>query len=144
MSDRPDQPDPRRAPGLADRVDPLHDLQPPRGSVFLRRASYRRRRLSDAARLLPIFGLGLFFLPLLWPSDPTAPDAVPMSTAVSYVFASWAVLIVIVAVFGWLVRHTDQRYRPDEETSDRPEPSDYPPSKQVSSKQAPAKPERGV
>ena len=40
----------------------------PRGpTLFLERQSYRRRRLSEVARLMPIFGAGLFMVPLLWP-----------------------------------------------------------------------------
>ena len=38
-----------------------------RTSVFLERETYRRRRIMDAARLLPLLGVALFALPLLWP-----------------------------------------------------------------------------
>ncbi|MEM6760471.1 MAG: hypothetical protein AAF601_13415 [Pseudomonadota bacterium] len=65
-------------------------------SVFVERRSYRRRRLMDALRLLPILGVMLFMLPLFWPT--TADEAVatvPMSRAVTYVFLVWAVLIVV-------------------------------------------------
>ncbi|MFN7224734.1 MAG: hypothetical protein ACK4MS_12000 [Paracoccaceae bacterium] len=59
--------------------------------LFLRPASYRRRRRRDAARLLPIVGLFLILLPVLWaPQDTfrrdTAPDGI-------YLFVVWAVLI---------------------------------------------------
>lgn len=102
-------------------LDPAESLplpQPPRGSIFLRRDSYRRRRLADAARLLPILAIGLFFLPLLWPSGAEGDEAIAMSTAISYVFLSWAGLIVIVALFGLLVRHTDLRYRASDDAAD--------------------------
>nr|WP_294614957.1 hypothetical protein [uncultured Roseovarius sp.] len=36
-----------------------------RGPVFLARRTYRRRRLADGARLLPVIGTVLFFIPLL-------------------------------------------------------------------------------
>lgn len=68
--------------------------QPPRTPpLFLRRASYRQRRRRDAARLLPVVGLFLMLLPVLWsPQDTfrrdTAPDGI-------YLFVIWAVLIVL-------------------------------------------------
>lgn len=60
--------------------------------LFLRRASYRQRRRRDAARLLPVVGLFLMLLPLLWaPQDTfrrdTAPDGI-------YLFVIWGVLIL--------------------------------------------------
>lgn len=59
--------------------------------LFLRPASYRQRRRRDAARLLPVVGLFLILLPVLWaPQDTfhrdTAPDGI-------YLFVAWAVLI---------------------------------------------------
>ena len=67
----------------------------PPPSVFLERRSYRRRRMMDALRLLPILGGMLFMLPLFWPNaDGTGADAVPMSTAVIYVFVVWMLLIL--------------------------------------------------
>lgn len=66
--------------------------QSPRSApLFLRPASYRRRRKRDAARMLPFVGLFLMMLPVLWaPQDTfrrdTAPDGI-------YLFVVWAVLI---------------------------------------------------
>lgn len=74
--------------------------------VFLERRGYRRRRLADAARLLPLFGVTLLAIPLLWPSPgPEAvaagqTQAVSMSVAFLYVFGIWALLIVLTALFG--------------------------------------------
>lgn len=80
-------------------------LQP---SVFLERQSYRRRRLMDAARILPLLGALLFALPLLWPatvSDGASGDGgVAMSTAIIYVFSVWTALIVAILVFGKTTR----------------------------------------
>ncbi|MEM9550793.1 MAG: hypothetical protein AAGA05_06445 [Pseudomonadota bacterium] len=80
--------------------------QPP--PVFLERQSYRRRRIRDAARLLPVLGVLLLAVPLLWPSaDPAPRDAVSndvsMSAAMVYVFSTWAFLIAATAVLGALV-----------------------------------------
>jgi hypothetical protein len=64
-----------------------------RAPVFLRPASYRRRRRRDAARLLPFVGGFLFLLPILWaPAQSfrrdTAPDGI-------FLFAAWAAMIVL-------------------------------------------------
>lgn len=40
--------------------------EPRRSPLYLERASYRRRRLIDAQRLLPIFLFLLYLVPLLW------------------------------------------------------------------------------
>ncbi|MDW3225534.1 MAG: hypothetical protein R8G34_22015 [Paracoccaceae bacterium] len=62
--------------------------------LFLERSGYRQRRVMDAVRLLAILGAGLWMLPLLWPSAQVgAPEAVPLSRALSYVFGVWAALI---------------------------------------------------
>ncbi|MFC2968735.1 hypothetical protein [Acidimangrovimonas pyrenivorans] len=65
----------------------------PRQPLFLARQSYRRRRLMDAARLLPILGACLFLLPILWAPQP---GEAPRSTAHDgiYLFIAWAGLIL--------------------------------------------------
>ena len=88
-----------------------------RPPLFLERQSYRRRRLTDAARLLPVVGAGLFLVPLLW-SDGRAPDiAAPVSTsrAIVYIFGAWAALIAATAVLGAGLRYAAGR-RGEEET----------------------------
>lgn len=65
-----------------------------RAPLFLARAVYRRRRLRDAARLLPFAGLLLVFLPALGSATgSTARDAV-------YLFVVWAILIACAAVLA--------------------------------------------
>ena len=62
-------------------------MRPPRPPEFLARRSYRLRRLMDAARLLPIFGLLLLLLPMLRAgSDAAAP---PTAMEGVYLFAVW-------------------------------------------------------
>ncbi len=86
--------------------------RPPRAAqaVFLERQSYRRRRLVDMARLLPLLGVLLLLVPLLWPEADWAVvgDAqvapVPMSRAITYIFAVWAVLIAGAGLFGMAAR----------------------------------------
>ncbi len=65
--------------------------------MFLARAPYRRRRLRDAARLLPILGLFLLLLPLLW----THGDRTSLSSGdVIYFFLVWTAMIVVAAGFA--------------------------------------------
>ena len=65
--------------------------------LYLARAPYRRRRLRDAARLLPVFGALLLILPLLWSGDPAARLT---SGDVIYFFGLWLVLILVAAAFA--------------------------------------------
>lgn len=63
-----------------------------RGAQFLERQTYRRRRMIDGARLLPVIGGIAFVMPILWRTD-TTPGA---STAHGglYLFAIWFGLIL--------------------------------------------------
>ncbi|MEL6452836.1 MAG: hypothetical protein AAFQ19_16405 [Pseudomonadota bacterium] len=79
-------------------------LLPP---VFLERRMYRRRRVMDALRLLPILGVLLWMLPLFWPTAtdaPGGPAPMRMSHAVIYVFVVWAGLIAASAAL-WFALH---------------------------------------
>ncbi|WP_027259250.1 hypothetical protein [Leisingera aquimarina] len=71
------------------------------------RQTYRRRRLMDIARLLPVLGALLLALPLLWPEASTHPatrDGVTMSSAIIYVFAVWTGLIGACFAFSLAVQ----------------------------------------
>lgn len=72
-------------------------------AMFLERRTYRRRRLMDAARLMPIVGAVLFAVPLLWPEGGEA-GATTMSEAITYIFGLWAVLIGASVLFGLNIR----------------------------------------
>ena len=65
-----------------------------RAPLFLARAVYRRRRLRDAARLLPFLGVLLLLLPALGREGGRG------SEAAIYVFAVWAVLILAAALLA--------------------------------------------
>tara|TARA_R110002110_G_scaffold140479_2_gene327782 strand:- start:1198 stop:1479 length:282 start_codon:yes stop_codon:yes gene_type:complete len=70
----------------------------PKQQMFLERKGYRMRRLMDAVRLVPILGLGLWMVPLLW-SHPDEPGgSVSISSALTYLFGVWFVLIGVVLV----------------------------------------------
>jgi len=66
--------------------------------LFLARRSYRRRRLMDAARLLPLLGAVLIGLPTLWhPGDTPEPDT---ARGLIYLFAVWALLVLAAAALA--------------------------------------------
>ncbi len=64
-------------------------------ALFLNRQPYRRRRLRDAAKMLPILGAILFVLPLLWLHPQTGTSSVGI-----YLFAVWGLLIVLAALLS--------------------------------------------
>ena len=70
-------------------------MKPP---VYLARGSYRRRRIMDAARLLPFVGVFLFALPMLWGSE-ESPGATTAREGL-YLFAVWAGLILAAGVLA--------------------------------------------
>ena len=67
-------------------------MRGPRQPLFVARRTYRRRRLMDAARLLPVFGAFLFLLPILW--EPAVSDTRDTAPDGIYLFLVWALLIV--------------------------------------------------
>ncbi|MEM6308705.1 MAG: hypothetical protein AAF754_01550 [Pseudomonadota bacterium] len=74
------------------------------GGVFLEQRSYRRRRMIDGARLLPVIAAWLFMLPLLWPSagvNTQEPRA--LSDALAYVFTVWLALTLVSGLFVFLI-----------------------------------------
>ncbi|WP_296423992.1 hypothetical protein [Yoonia sp.] len=77
----------------------------PKSPVFLERASYRQRRLRDAARLLPVLGAILWMIPLLWSRD--QPAASTNADALLYTFGVWVALIVLSAVLSRGLRPDD-------------------------------------
>ncbi|WP_193372564.1 hypothetical protein [Oceanicola sp. S124] len=79
-------------------------MSPPNRPIFLERHGYRQRRLLDAARLLPVLGLILLAVPMLWPQgdaggmasaeDPTG-GGLPTSRAIIYIFVTWGALAAL-------------------------------------------------
>lgn len=70
--------------------------------LFLARATYRKRRLRDGARVLPLFGLVLFLLPLMW-----AAPSQQVGAHWLYLFLVWLGLIVLAAVISRALRESD-------------------------------------
>jgi len=63
--------------------------------VFLESRRYRAERLRDVAKVLPVLGIVLLFIPLLWRGDAQTSNAF----AVQYIFGIWLILILLT----WLV-----------------------------------------
>lgn len=61
--------------------------------LFLERASFRRRRLGDAARVLPVLAALAMMLPVWW-----LPGAFSFGTGAIALFGFWAALILAVRV----------------------------------------------
>tara|TARA_B110000879_G_C10770890_1_gene355257 strand:- start:25 stop:303 length:279 start_codon:yes stop_codon:yes gene_type:complete len=83
--------------------------------LFLERRSYRRRRMMDAVRILPLLCTLLFLVvPLMWPKGHEDVVALSLSTAIWYLFSVW--VLAIVASFGlWRrIRRSDTNVVPDE------------------------------
>jgi len=78
-------------------------MAPRNQSLFLERQSYRRRRTIDAARLVPLLGLILIFLPLLW--GRTGAE-IKTSNALIYLFSVWVVLVILARLVAWRLRKT--------------------------------------
>ncbi len=66
--------------------------------LFLARRSYRRRRVMDAARMLPVVGGFLVALPILW--RPAETPGGETASGVVYLFTVWALLILAAAVLA--------------------------------------------
>ncbi len=80
-------------------------MRRPRPPLFLARAVYRIRRLRDAARLLPVVGLFLMLMPLLWGGDGGNDRG---GGAVVFVFVVWALLIAGAALLAPALEQPDE------------------------------------
>ncbi|WP_420860050.1 hypothetical protein [Marivivens marinus] len=79
----------------------------PKPQTFLARASYRQRRLRDAARVLPIVGAFLVLVPLLWPRDGGPDNANGTAEATLYLFGVWFGLIVLSYILARVIDLSD-------------------------------------
>ncbi len=71
-------------------------MRRPTAPLFLARAVYRKRRLRDAARLVPVLGVFLLLMPGLWSVDAPGTPTTGAQNWV-YILGVWAGLIVIAA-----------------------------------------------
>ncbi len=82
------------------------------GPSFVNQRTYRRRRLMDMARFLPLLGLVLFVIPLFWPvaTDSGAVAPQKLSDAFQYIYGVWGGLIGLSLLFGWAVQRWAQHW----------------------------------
>ena len=80
--------------------------------LFLARETYRRRRVMDAARVMPFAAAFLFIAPVLWRGGGET------GWGVLYLFSAWLLLIAVAALIaGTLARAPDPR--PDDQETPR-------------------------
>jgi len=82
--------------------------QPPKPPLFLQRASYRQRRLRDAARLIPCIGVILWLLPLAWPVASQGEGESVGASGLLYIFGVWFLLILVSAILSSQMRPMKQ------------------------------------
>lgn len=81
-------------------------MSAPRKPVFLARQGYRRRRMVDVSRALPVFGAFLFCLPVLW-SRPDGAAGAPRPDLAEqglYIFAVWGALVAVAGIVALRLR----------------------------------------
>jgi len=83
-------------------------MTPPRGAVFLERGTYRRRRVMDGARILPVAGFVLILLPVLWSYE----NGSNVAAEAVYLFVLWCVLIILAAILARSLRPALKRDTP--------------------------------
>ena len=70
--------------------------------LFLERASFRRRRLGDAARVLPVLAAILVLVPVWW-----MPAQVSFAAGAVWLFGLWAGLIAAIWALHRALRRAD-------------------------------------
>jgi len=101
-------------PGQKEGITPPNARRRRNAPLFLERQSYRRRRLTDAARLMPLLGAALFLVPLLWDGSADFETAengprVATSQAIVFIFGAWALLIAVTAFLGVAIGRLGRR-----------------------------------
>lgn len=88
--------------------------------VFLERRSYRLHRLQDAARLLPVLGMILFFGPVFIIEDGTSDEGTGMAAWLVYCFVVWVLLIFVTLLVNRALARNEPRADADTEPRRRP------------------------
>lgn len=84
---------------MTDRAD-----RPGASAVFHEKRTYRKRRLMDAAKVMPVLAIFLWCVPLIWPQS--GDGAVTSATALVYIFGAWTGLIILTWILSLALRHT--------------------------------------
>jgi len=83
------------------------------GTLFLEQRPYRRRRLIDAARLLPVLGAVLFIAPALFGGGSGDGEERSLALRGIYFFAVWVGLILATWAISRAIGRTHQDERAD-------------------------------
>ncbi|MEP1767702.1 MAG: hypothetical protein ABJJ53_13815 [Sulfitobacter sp.] len=88
--------------------------------LFLERNSYRRRRMMDAVRMLPLLCALLWLVvPMMWPNHAQGDAQTSLSTAIRYLFVSWALAAAAAFALWRRIRsHDDTTGAPPEASPD--------------------------
>lgn len=78
-----------------------------RTPLYLAREGYRKRRLVDAQRILPVALFVLLVLPLLWGGEGTGRPVGDGLNAVIHVFVVWAIGITAMVFLSIALRRRD-------------------------------------
>lgn len=81
--------------------------------LFLARSGYRSRRLSDAARAMPVLGLFLLLVPILWSDSAAGSEQASTADVGIYLFLVWALLIVVAALLAPRLPVSEPERTPD-------------------------------
>ncbi len=84
-------------------------MMPERRPLFLERRTYRLRRLMDAARMLPVLGAVLFFVPILWGAGRSGETSVGTAEDGVFLFGVWFALILGAALISRALARADGR-----------------------------------
>ena len=90
-----------------------------RPTLFLEPQPYRRRRLIDAARLLPVFGIFMLVVP---PGLLTAAKGASTTSMLIYLVMVWAGMIFVAALLGRYMRLSDKQIVPSADVGPKPGP----------------------
>ena len=80
--------------------------------LFLERRTYRKNRLQDAARLLPVLGLVLVFAPVFIRGDASEAGGPDLADWLVYYFSVWLGLIVLTAFVSRALTRSEQAEGP--------------------------------
>ncbi|MEB8388686.1 hypothetical protein OO012_15775 [Rhodobacteraceae bacterium KMM 6894] len=89
--------------------------------MFVGRSTYRRRRMADAAVLLPILGALLMIMPLLWVGNATeGAGGARTSGVMIYLFLVWGGLSVLSALVARYLNPDPSEHGADDAASEPP------------------------
>ncbi len=68
--------------------------------------------MMDAVRLLPLLGLALWMVPLMWAVPDTAGASTPIASALRYIFGIWTLMVLAAFALWWRTRRGDAPGQP--------------------------------